>query len=68
MILILKKMIMCKVDLKCDEWDTFIYIPINPSALCGRLPQNSLKILNFPHPTNFLCGRLNSPTNVYVFP
>lgn len=45
------------------------YHTFNPPASCGRLLQNVLKIYNFLHPTkNLPCRRVNSPTNVFVFP
>lgn len=45
------------------------YHTFNPPASCGRLLQNVLKIYNFLHPTKSLpCRRVNSPTNVFVFP
>lgn len=45
------------------------YHTFNPPASCGRILQNVLKIYNFPHPTkNLPYRRVNSPTNVFVFP
>lgn len=45
------------------------YHTFNPPASCGRLLQNVLKIYNFLHPTKSLPRRrVNSPTNVFVFP